>query len=74
MDGLRARLAVDAARRRDVTEAAVILAHRSDRRDQSGGYGEASRRLAPMLLGRGLLAVYWLFGWSSRLTDTNPGG
>ena len=27
------------------TEAAGILTHRSDRRDQSGGYGEASRRL-----------------------------
>ena len=31
------------------TEAAGILTHRSGRRDQSGGYGEASRRLPTML-------------------------
>ena len=44
--------------RRKHTEAAGVLTHRSDRRDQSGGYGEASRRLGPMLVRRQLLTAY----------------
>ena len=55
--------------------AAGILTHRSDRLDQSGGYGEASRRLrADASEGRLLAALLGLSGNGSRhVPDSSPG-